>query len=106
MNLPLRKTKCSTCPFRVGSPTAYLAPGIAISAATEASRICHQTGKDNLFHKRTGLPEHLCRGARDVQLSIMAAAGVISAPTDEAWNEGRARIGLKATVVRDPVRIA
>jgi len=35
MNLPLRKTKCSTC------------------------------------------PEHWCRGARDVQLSIMAAAGVV-----------------------------
>lgn len=100
--LPLRKTICKTCPFRPGSPTAYLAADLAASAMTEASRICHSTGSKNAFHEKTGLPEHICRGSRDVQLRYMAAAGVISAPTDEAWDEGRVRIGLPPTVVKDP----
>ena len=105
-NLPLRKTMCATCPFRAGSPTAYLAADLAASAMTEASRICHSTGSRNAFHERTGLPEHLCRGAREVQLSFMATAGVIDAPTDEAWNVARARIGMAPTVVKDPRRKA
>lgn len=102
-NLPLRKTMCATCPFRAGSPTAYLAADLAASAISEASRICHSTGSNNAFHRQTGLPEHICRGARDVQLRFMAAAGVIDAPTDDAWNEARTRIGMAETVVRDPV---
>ena len=105
-DLPLRKTKCATCPFRAGSPTAYLAADLAASAMTEASRICHSTGSKNAFHVRTGLPSHICRGARDVQLSFMATAGVIDAPTDEAWNSARARIGMKPTAIKDPRRKA
>lgn len=103
-DLPLRKTMCQTCPFGPGSPTAYLAADLAASAMTEASRICHSTGSKNAFHARTGLPPHICRGARDVQLSFMAAAGVIDAPTDEAWDVARARIGMVSTVIKDPVK--
>lgn len=101
-DLPLRKTMCATCPFRERSPTAYLVADLAQSAISEASRICHSTGSKNAFHERTGLPEHICRGARDMQLAFMAAAGVIAAPTNEAWDEARVRIGMAPTVVKDP----
>lgn len=92
---------CATCPFRHGSPYASLAPDLAQSAATDASRICHSTGS-NAINRRTGVRPHLCRGARDIQLNIFYAMRYISAPTDEAWNEARARIGRKPTAVEDP----
>lgn len=87
---PVLPVKCGTCPFREGSPYEYLAPAIALSAATEASRICHSTGGPNLVNPQgTGKPECLCRGARDLQLVAMHKAGVIDAPTDEAWAAAR-----------------
>jgi hypothetical protein len=100
-DMPLRETKCATCPFKAGSKYACLANDLAASAMTEASRICHSTGT-NAIHRRTGKKPHLCRGARDLQLNLMAALKVISEPTDEAWNEQRVKIGMKPTVVKDP----
>jgi hypothetical protein len=82
--IPVMKEMCATCPFRPGSPYADLAEGLAMSAATSASRICHSTGSNAIKH-RTGRPSRLCRGARDIQLKIFHALGVIDAPTDEAW---------------------
>lgn len=41
--IPVLKTKCATCPFRKGSPYAFLAPDLANSAMSQASRICHNT---------------------------------------------------------------
>lgn len=77
---------CATCPFREGSPYAELQGLLAESALTEASRVCHSTGGKNAIHPNgTGKPPLLCRGTRDIQLKAMAALGVISAPTDEAW---------------------
>jgi hypothetical protein len=55
------------------------------SALTESSRICHSTGARNAINRRTGKPARLCRGARDVQLKHFHAAGLINAPTDQAW---------------------
>lgn len=83
---PVLAKKCRTCPFRRGGRT-FVAPMIAASALTEGSRICHSTGKDNLFHKDTGKPERLCRGARDIQLAVFHAAGVIESATDAAWDK-------------------
>jgi len=103
-NIPLRATMCGTCPFRPGSPYAYLADGLAESALNHSSRICHSTGQDNAINRRTGLPAHLCRGARDVQLQAFCALGVIEAPTDEAWNQARVKVGMEPTVVQDPVK--
>lgn len=77
---------CATCPFRPDSPTSYLAPAITESALSEASRICHSTGSNNAFHARTGKPAALCRGARDIQLGVFCALGVLSEPTDQAWD--------------------
>jgi len=101
-NLPVRQTMCATCPFRDGSPYAYLAADLAVSALTTTSRICHSTGSANAIHRRTDLPPYLCRGARDLQLRAMAAVGVIEAATDEAWNAARQRLGMRPTPVTDP----
>ncbi len=101
---PLRKTMCATCPFREGSPYAYLADDLGKRAICESSRICHSTGKNNAINKRTGIEPHLCRGARDIQLRAFAALKVISAPTDEAWNESRIKLGMEVTVVKDPAQ--
>lgn len=76
--------KCGTCPFREGSPYAFLADDLAKSALTEKSRICHSTG-NSVFYGRTGKKSMICRGARDKQLEYLAAIGFLSAPTDEAW---------------------
>lgn len=87
--LRTNKKMCPTCPFRPGVAKKYrkVAGAIAVSAVTEAGRICHNTGKDNLFYKDTGKPEQLCRGAKDIQLAFMHGIGFISAPTDAAWDE-------------------
>jgi hypothetical protein len=78
---------CATCPFRPGSPYAYLAEDLAASALNTSSRICHSTGSDNAINRRTGKPPLLCRGARDIQLKAYAAIKFIEAPTDEAWEK-------------------
>lgn len=91
---PTRSTKCPTCPFRAGSPYAYLAHSLAESALTEASRICHSTGSGNAINHRTGIKPLLCRGARDVQLKHWARLRVIEAPTDAAWAKKCRELGL------------
>ena len=103
-HLPVRKTNCKTCPFTPGSPTEFLRADLELSARTEASRICHSTGANNAFHARTGLPKHICRGARDIQLEQFHQLGVIAAPTDDAWNDAREEYGLPRQVIADPVR--
>jgi len=92
--LPVLKEMCGTCPFRPGSPYAGLAGGLALSAATEASRICHSTGANNGINHRTGKPPMLCRGARDLQLKQFHAMGFIEAATDEAWEKKCKEMGI------------
>jgi hypothetical protein len=91
---PVRSTKCATCPFRKGSPYAYLASDLADSALDTASRICHSTGSNNAINKRTGVPEQICRGARDVQLQVFAGIGFISEATDKAWEAKCRELGF------------
>lgn len=91
---PTCKVMCPTCPWRDESPYAYLRNDLERSALSQASRICHSTGKDNAINKRTGKPERLCRGARDIQLRVMHGMGVISAPTDEAWDAKCRELGM------------
>src|SRR5262245_46371138 len=99
-NLPVRKSMCGTCPFRPGSPYAYLAADLGRSAVQEASRICHSTGRSAIM--RTRLKPHLCRGARDLQLKAMTALKVIEEPTDEAWNKKRQECGMQPQAIADP----
>lgn len=75
---------CATCPFRTGSKYSQLQDHLSLSALNEASRICHSTGI-NAIGGRTRKKPLICRGARDLQLKVMAALGVIAEPTDEAW---------------------
>ena len=89
---------CPTCPFRADSPYRELAPALTKSALTEASRICHSTGT-SAINRRTGRPSAFCRGARDIQLQVMANMRVIDAPTDDAWNAKRIEIGMKPTKI-------
>lgn len=85
MNPPVLKTKCQTCPFREGSPYAHLSGSLALSALSEASRICHSTGPGNAVNRKPKGPAMLCRGARDIQIRVFHQTGFISEPTDEAW---------------------
>lgn len=98
--LPVRKTMCGTCPFRDGSPYEYLRTDLAISAITE-SRIYHSTGS-SAINEDTGVPDHLCRGARDLQLIMMRAKGFTESATDEAWNDAREKYGMERQEVKDP----
>jgi hypothetical protein len=84
--MPVNKTMCATCPFRIGSPYAYLLHDLKHSALTQSSRICHSTGSNNAINRRTGKPAALCRGARDAQLQMFHKLGFLSEPTDEAWD--------------------
>lgn len=87
MSKPVRevcKVMCATCPFRAGSPYANLAEHLTLSALSEGSRICHQTGTNGIGG-RTGKAPRLCRGARDAQINLFVALGFLDAPTDEAW---------------------
>lgn len=95
MDIPVLAKMCATCPFRNGSPYEYLRDDLAKSALTDASRICHSTGKDNAINKVTGKPPRLCRGARDVQLLVMHVKGIIKEPNDEAWNDTRELFGME-----------
>jgi hypothetical protein len=92
--IPTRLTQCATCPFRTGSPNAYLAHDLTMSALSKTSRICHSTGSNNAINKRTGKPERLCRGARDIQLKMFKSLGFIDDATDDAWNAKCAEMGL------------
>ena len=91
--LPVQPSMCSTCPFRPGSPYAHLVPTLTASALQEKSRICHSTGTSAIMG-RTGKPELLCRGARDVQMQVFHRMGFIEAATDEAWDRKCQELGL------------
>lgn len=79
---PVMPERCKTCPFR-NDPE--LAGKVIERVLTDASQMCHSTG----------WPEgtHLCRGARDIQLRVFHAMGVIESPTDEAWDKKRKELG-------------
>jgi hypothetical protein len=83
----VRRTNCATCPWREGSPYAYLKDKLQESAITEGSRICHSTGSNNAINHRTGKPPMICRGARDEQLQFLHRIGFLREPTDRCWNE-------------------
>jgi hypothetical protein len=91
---PVMPKMCRTCPFRKGSPYAFLREDLTNSALTTSSRICHSTGSNNAINLRTGKEPKLCRGARDVQLEVFFKLGVIKAPTDEAWDQKCKEIGI------------
>jgi hypothetical protein len=85
---------CATCPWREGSPHADLIPLLEASAIGQASRICHSTGQ-SIFYGKTGKPERLCRGARNVQLHFLHRIGFLPEPTDAAWTRKCREMGIQ-----------
>jgi hypothetical protein len=85
--------KCKTCPFREGSPYAFLAPDLQRAAMRTGSRICHSTGSNAI--NITDKPERLCRGARDYQLRFFHGIGFLREPTDKAWEQKCRELGLR-----------
>jgi hypothetical protein len=86
--MPVMKRMCKTCPFGPNGD-----PLIANSVAPrvvrfEGSHLCHHpilVGREET---------HLCRGARDIQLKLLAAFGVIDEPTDAAFDAKAKRLGV------------
>jgi hypothetical protein len=95
------KTMCATCPFREGSPYASLQEHLAMSALTESSRICHSTGT-NAIGGRTGKPNKICRGARELQKRMFVAIGFLTDTSDEAWNNALNKIVDRRAASRQP----
>lgn len=82
--LPVMAKHCATCPFHDAGWTEVR--GLLIERAMHSSPICHQTGHEALKRGPGWIPrEHVCRGARDLQLQYMHRFGVIAEPTDAAW---------------------
>jgi hypothetical protein len=77
---PVMKQQCATCPFGPNGDPRVCAGVIDRSVKLESSQICHHP---SLHGKRQ---THLCRGARDLQLKLMTAFGIIPEATDEAFN--------------------
>jgi hypothetical protein len=78
---PVMAHCCATCPFGERGD-----PGVRESVVSRivhlgASQICHHSA---LHGKRE---THLCRGARDFQLTLMHRMGMIAAPTNAAFSE-------------------
>lgn len=98
MKRTVQAEMCATCPWREGSPYAYLVPMLSASAFREASRICHSTGTNAIM--RTTKREQLCRGARNAQLNLFHKMGFLSAPTDAAWIAKCAELGIAPDTTR------
>jgi len=82
---PVTAVQCPTCPFRDDGWT-HLRDFLIQRALNEGTPICHSTGPRAV--KRTGrrwTKARLCRGARNFQLTVFYAWGILDAPTDEAW---------------------
>lgn len=79
--LPVRGRMCKTCPFHAAGWT-HIQDLLKERALTEASPICHSTGKSLT---RCEGKAQICRGARNFQIEIFYRMGFLSAPTDAAW---------------------
>jgi hypothetical protein len=80
---------CGTCPFTGTGGAHVIRPEAKADYLTEivtlqSSHLCHTA--DN---------KKLCRGGRDIQLSVMVARGLIDEPTDECLDrEMRKTLGI------------
>lgn len=88
---PVMQRQCTTCPFRTDECGRRIDPQLAArveSRLLEVSQICHHPRLENK-------PEtHLCRGARNWQLTIFHRLGVLAEPTDKAWKEAHLGMNL------------
>ena len=85
--IKVNKAPCLTCPFAGERPVRLCARRkteiYAYVLRFRGSHTCHTTNDKTL-----------CRGGRDLQLNLLASMGVITAPTDEAFDAAsRAAMG-------------
>ena len=83
-NWPVMAAKCESCPFREGGDIE-LRNRVMERTVLQASQICHHP---RIHGKKES---HLCRGARDEQLTILFRLGMLPEPTDKAFAEASAR---------------
>jgi hypothetical protein len=92
-----RRAMCATCPFRADGYTEYgellTKRAIGQDESTQGMPVCHSTGISPFTGKAQG-PELGCRGARDIQLKLFTAYGLLPEPTDAAWTAKCAEMGL------------
>ena len=84
-NWPVMAEKCASCPFREGGDIE-LRNRVMERVNISSSQICHHP---RLHGKKE---THLCRGARDEQLTILYRMGLIPEPTDAAFAETSRRV--------------
>lgn len=83
---PVMAAKCKSCPFQEANRCTGTAEAVTARVLTAGSQMCHTSG----------WPEgtHLCRGARDVQLTVMHRLGLLAEPADEAWDAKRKELNV------------
>jgi hypothetical protein len=81
---PIMPAMCASCPFRDGGDIA-LRNAVMSRTILQASQVCHHP---RIHGKRE---THLCRGARDQQLTILYRLGLIAEETDAAFMEASQR---------------
>lgn len=78
--VPIQPKRCRSCPFGGEQPIDLSPESLAEYTRKvvnlESQHICHSA-------RRTVL----CRGGRELMLSVMTARGWISAPTNEAYDK-------------------
>lgn len=84
---PIMQSQCASCPFREGGDIA-LRNAVMARTTLNASQVCHHP---RLHGKKE---THLCRGARNQQLTILFRLGLIEAETDAAFAEASRRAGV------------
>lgn len=89
-NWPVMPAMCASCPFGPNG-NRTLANAVLGRTLLQASQRCH--------HPRLqGGPEtHLCRGARDAQLTVLHRMGLLDEPTDAAFAAKSKELGVGGT---------
>ncbi len=79
-DMPVQSSPCRTCPFEGKEPIALepdrLQEYTANLVNLEGSHLCHSVNN-----------RMICRGGRTIQLRVLTAMGMISEPTDEAFEK-------------------
>lgn len=81
--MPLQPNPCRTCPFEGEEPIDLepedRAKYIAKIVNLESQHLCHSAQKNKM----------LCRGGRNIMLRVMCGYGLITEPTDAAFEIAR-----------------
>lgn len=93
LKLPLKKEKCRTCPF--GENGDHQVMSKVIDRIQGSMQVCHGTEGSNRE------PRHWCAGAREIQLRIVTAFGILEEPTEKAWEKQCAETGIEYPILKE-----